>query len=207
MNEKIYIWNIDKSNDVSYNEIPFKSFSCHETPTFKESKSTSRDLSTISLLLPLTGNKSTPLIDIEYMDLMNTLINSKSTNGIYLVPGLAKEYEAKNVTLIFSTRTFLKKYWKDIHIDTTTADPRYFFKGRSISSKLFMSKLLQRVLEPSRFNNVDPGHKTYDDILLEEFEKLSVSEIKEILRKNSYPLTGSKKDLIRRLTILTTSSL
>lgn len=188
--EKIFLWMIDKRYKVSFHDLTSKMDFLED---YKVYTSTDR-------------KESIPLNKLSKSELWNIIINCPSTNGLYHVPGFSLDDDKywsddikQDLTLLLSSESFIDQYINDVPMNTTTANAKYFFKGKNINPKLFVRKHLLKQRIPSRFNDVDPSHETLDDIMFRELEVLSVKAIKEILRTNGIPQTGNKSELIEKV--------
>lgn len=179
--------------------------------SFSEIKANSSDASLAKMYIYTSKNKdeSIPITLLEETFGKNSLIGNPSTNGLYTVPGFVDTgfLQKEEQRFLISTERFLDMYLDDAHINTMDANPNYFFKGRRIKIKLFVKKHLIKSLVPSRFNCSSPKHETIDDILYKEFEKMRLTEIKEILRTNGITHSANKHVLIHKMIKLLKSSL
>ena len=187
---KLFLWDINKKHKVEFSEISFREY---------------EELSKLNIIISIDGTETKNLASISNYELTKALINFPSTNGLYSIP--AKRTVKKSwyeeieldVRIYISTEDFLHKYMNDIHLNTTDADKRYFFKGKHISPKLFVKKHLEKSKIPSRYNYVDPEHDTSSDSMYIELEKMKFDEIKGILRRNGHKIGTSKHEAILNL--------
>lgn len=181
---KLFIWKLTKDNNVSFKDaqISIGEYDLEKTTI-------------------IYSNYETPL------NLMDSIINHPSTNGVYSLPikivdeeiCIAKKLEIHDSRILISTETFMHKYINDVHVNTMDANPKYFYRGKHILPKLFIKKHLMEMRVPSRFNNSMPEHETFDEILYKEFEELKLSEIKQLLKINGITSNDKKHEAILKL--------
>ena len=209
---KFYSWDINHKNDVVFKELDTAEYSYESENYFQ------RFAESISIHPSTNGIYSVPskiytekprsnhnILSIIKERNYNTHMeewSDRSDNFYYTleprVSFIDDDYEPICSTrILISTEAFLEKYLNDVHIDTTTASGKYFFKGKHISPKLFIRKHLEKSMEPSNYFDVDPTTKK--SLFVDYLKKQDLPKLNNILLLNKKKTVKTKATAAKRV--------